>query len=126
MRHLRWLALLALFGCSEQLFPTPVPQPQPTPIVDPQPVPIGDVAFLYVLEESSQRTPEIAAVLLDQWWHDCKIPYRMFDKDAEGIEDIVKAVGSTTLPAIVVVPKTGKPVVKALPATIDGVKELVK
>lgn len=124
MRHIRWLLLLALLGCSEQLFPKPVPQP--TPIVVPQPVPIGDVAFIYVLEESSQRTPEIANVLLDPWWHDCKIPYRMFDKDAEGIEDVVNVVGSTPLPAIVVVPKSGKPVVRTLPATIDGVKELVK
>ncbi len=125
--HMRWIlslvALLISFGC----LPQPVPQPQPdvTPIVDPQPVPIGNVAAIYVIEETSERTPEIAAVLLDPWWVSSGIKFGIYDKDVPEVASVVQAVSGIKLPAIVCVDRDRKVLYRGeLPTSIEGVKKL--
>lgn len=114
--------LIAICGCDvSPLFP-PVPRP---PIVDPV-TPITDAAWVLVLEESSDRTPEMAALLADPWWHSSGVKFRVYDKDSADAADVVKAVGNTPLPALLIVDPKGKRLhVGKLPASIDGIKALI-
>jgi hypothetical protein len=114
------LALL-LSGC-DVLVPPVVP-----PVVDPTPQPVGNVAWVIVVEETQARTPEIAAVLADEWWHSNGIKFRVYDKDSPDAAGAVKAVGTIPLPALLLLNKDSKVLkVTRLPSSIDGVKALVK
>jgi hypothetical protein len=111
------------------LFPQPpAPAPQPVdPIVVVDPVnPVTGAAWIHVVEESSQRTPQLIKLLRDPWWQAGAIQWRVWDKDAEGIGDVLDAVKNVKLPAIVITDKDGD-VLHAgqMPVSIDGVKKLV-
>ncbi len=113
--------LAAVIGCE---IPLP-PVPNPPPIVDPDVKPITDAAWVYVIEETADRTVESGLLIDDPWWHQQKFKCLKFDKDAEGIEDVKKAVGNTNLPAIVVTDRDAKPIyVGELPKSIEAAKKM--
>lgn len=120
----RWLLAFAAIaitcGC-DALIP---PLPDVPPIVEP--VPSGKVAWVLVVEETAERTPEVAAVLLDPWWKSSGIKFRIYDKDMPEAADAVKAVGAIKLPAVVITDKAGNVLRKGeLPRTIDAVRRFV-
>lgn len=125
MKKTLLLALL-LTGC-DALFPQP-PAPQPVdPIIVVDPVaPVTGAAWIHVVEESSQRTPQLINLLRDPWWQSGVIQWRVWDQHADGIGDVLDAVKGVTLPAIVITDGEGG-VLHAgqMPASIDGVKKLV-
>lgn len=128
MKRVMLIALLALLtGCDALIPPQPLPVPLPVPpIVDPQPVPIGKVATIYVLEETAERTPELAILLADEWWHSSGIAFQILDKDLPEAAPVVKAVGSIKLPAIVLTDASNKLIYRGeLPKDISGVKALI-
>ncbi len=114
--------LAAVIGCE---IPLP-PVPNPPPIVDPDVKPITGAAWVYVVEESADRTVELGLLIDDPWWHQQTFKCLKVDKDAEGIGDVIKAVGGTKLPAIVVTDASGKVVYSGeLPRSIEAVKKLL-
>ena len=119
---MRWLLALVLIGTTtgcDALFPTPKP-----PIV--VPVPSGAVQWVYVLEETQQRTPEIAAVLADPFWTESGIKFRVFDRDVPDAKDIVDTVGAIALPAVVLADATGRVLYRGpLPLRIEDLKTLI-
>ena len=113
-----------------QVGPRPPPIPDPKP--QPKPEPLAGVAWAVILEESAQRTPEIAAVLGDlKYWQGLKakgIDWRVYDKDSpdaksKGFLEFAAPVG---LPALLLMDATGKVLrgVK-LPATTAGVDAIL-
>lgn len=119
MKRFTLILLLCVFGC-DALIP-PQPTPNPPPIVDPQPV--TKATWFFVVEESADRTPELAALLADPFWQ--TVQFRLFDDDTPEAADIVKALGSTKLPALLLIDAAGKVTFKGeLPKTVDEVKKL--
>lgn len=122
------LLALILTGC-DALFPQPpAPAPQPVdPIIVVDPVtPVTGAAWIHVVEESSHRNSQLIKLLRDPWWQTGAIQWRVWDKDADGIGDLLDAVKGVTLPAIVITDKDGD-VLHAgeVPVSIEGVKKLV-
>jgi hypothetical protein len=125
--HWRWLLTFASIalavGCGVPLLP---PEPDVPPIVDPQPKPVTNAAYIYVLEESAERTVDTALLLADPWWQSSGIEFRVFDKDVPEAKDVAKAANGITLPAIVITDGDGRVLHKGkLPSTIDAIKSLV-
>lgn len=103
------------------------PSPPPTP---PPPPPSQKVAWVIVVEETAERTPQTARVLGDlPFWSRLGVPWRVYDKDDPVVKtnryDVVagKAGG---LPAMLLLSDVGD-VLKAikLPATTDEVRKEV-
>ena len=109
--------------------PTPEPTPNPTP---PGPTP-GKVSAAILLYESSESTQDLTRLTL-QLRND-KIPHlKVLDKDAKQgdsdepvklVQEIVKAIGSKTLPRVVAVDSSGLVVADADVKTVDDVKRLL-
>mgnify|MGYP003343150353 CR=1 FL=1 len=141
MRLISLLTLLALFGCSEQLFPTPVPQPQPTPIINPQPVPATGFRVLIVYESDANNSREVlntlnSTAILELLNARCE-SWRKWDKtsiDSTGLADeepewraIWKQVSTSlgSLPKLVTI-RGGKASVTDLPATEAETLSLIR
>lgn len=117
----------------------PQPPPNPGPNPNPQPAPVAKAAWVIVVEETSQRTPQIAAVLGDlNYWKALPgrgLRWRLYDADspdarAKGFDKIAAKAG---LPCVIFLDKDGKnpltggePVGVPLPATTAGVDALIK
>ena len=115
------------------------PQPPPNPNPQPRPAPVSKAAWVVVVEETSQRTPQIAAVLGDlNYWKTLPgrgLSWRLYDADspdakAKGFDRVGKAAG---LPCVIFLDKDGKnpltggePVGVPLPASAAGVDDLIK
>ena len=93
--------------------PRPDPKPDPKPQPDPAPVVTGTV-WLIVVEETADRTPELAAVLNDlAYWQGLRskdVQFRFYDKDAHdpAAKSHLPAATKVGLPALLVVDKSGK------------------
>lgn len=113
--------------------PPPVPPaPDPKPKPDPAPVPAGPL-WLIVVEETSDRTPETAAVLGDSgYWLGLRAKghkFRFYDKDSADAtgKGYAKAVGDVALPALLILGADGAVVGKPvpLPKTTAGIDALI-
>jgi len=78
---------------------------KPTPVVK------KDVAWVIVIEETAERTPESALVMTDlDWWTSLSsrgITWRHYDDDSEEAKEYLQAVGSTKLPAVLLLETDG-------------------
>ena len=110
--------------------PTPGPTPGPTPDPTPPPGP----KYAVIVEESSQRTPAVAAIIKDPSLRDWAAKeghvLRVVDKDSQvpaDLEPYVKLAAGKKLPRLIVVEKTtGKIFVDTdLPGTSEQVKTLI-
>jgi hypothetical protein len=112
--------------------PPPVPPaPDPKPKPDPKPAPAGPF-WLIVVEETGDRTPETAAVLGDSaYWLALRAKghkFRFYDKDSADAKDkgYGKAVGDTTLPALLILGADGAKVnAVPLPKSTAGIDALI-
>ena len=111
------LLLGLAIGC--ELPPSPGPIPQPPPIV------VAD-ATLIVLEETADRTPEIAAVLGDiTFWSGLGTKWRFIDDDSPEAAAYLSLVNDR--PGLIVFDKAGKRVWGGpLPRSTDEIRKLVK
>lgn len=121
------VALSIFAGCQIPLPPQPVPPtPEPNPPVIVVPV-AGDL-FAIVVEETSQRTPEVAAVLLDPFWHTLAargISYRFYDPDSADAKPYASAVNDR--PGLLVIDKSGKKLrAGPLPKTVAEIDAILK
>lgn len=114
------LLLLLLTGC---LPPSPSPSPKPGPN-PPDPVPVVDTAWLVVLEESSERTPDAAAVI--RALPSLGFAFRVYDDDSADAAGYLDAANGVSRPTLLVLDKNGN-LLRAvgLPDTVDGLKRLV-
>lgn len=117
--------------------PPPCPDPGPSP--GPAPAPVSAVKWVVVVEETSQRTPAITAVLGDlNYWRTLTargLSWRFYDKDspdakAKGYDAIGAKAG---LPCLIFLDAQGKnpatggePVGIPLPKTTGGVDAALK
>ena len=96
----------------------PKPDPGPTPDPNPPPPPPGPLAEMWVIvvEETSQRTPEQARVLLDptvrQWMANHQHHFRILDKDQTSTDltewiERAAAQTETALPYLFIVDDSG-------------------
>lgn len=112
--------------------PQPGPGPDPGPNPDPSPGP-QRLSLVLVIEESSERTPEQAAVLtngpLREWMLKQNLSFRLLDKDLEGTAPAVfvryfrAAAEGGTYPVVFLVGDDASVISQgALPATVDEFK----
>lgn len=114
------LILLAasLAGCN-QLFPLP-PDVIVVP-VDPTPTPITGVAWVIVIEETAERTPEIAAIHADPFW--ATVKSRWYDGDSPDAASAVKATSGIKRPCLLLIDAKGKKLFAGpLPETVAAIK----
>jgi len=76
-----------VIGSGGEIDPAPKPKPKPDPKPEPSPVLEHDgPIWVYIVEETAQRTPTIAGILLDiKYWNDLESKgYKMrpYDKDS--------------------------------------------
>jgi hypothetical protein len=114
--------LLILFGGKIQ-FPDWLPTPVPTPVV------LDEGAWIIVVEETAQRSPEVAKVFAAaDFWDGLKargLNWRAYDDDAPEAAKYVEKVKDR--PGVLITDKAGK-VVRAgpLPTPIEKLDSLVK
>jgi hypothetical protein len=93
--------------------PDPKPDPKPNPPDPPAPVVTGTV-WLVVVEETSQRTPELAAVLGDlAYWQGLRtkdVMFRFYDKDSTdpALKSHLPDALTVGLPALLTMDRGGK------------------
>lgn len=108
--------------------PTPDPRPEPRPV----PPPPAKVAAIYVIYESGDRPPAVAAVIDSAPWREaCKaagITFRALDQDvaAKALPGATAKAKVAGLPAVVGVDRGGNAIVEKLPATAEALAALVK
>jgi len=110
----------------------PDPQPDPEPDPDPEPGPLAKMSLI-VVEETRDRTPQQAQILLDPtlrtWLKNNGHQIHLIDKDqpAEGLKDWI-ALTDNVLPHLFIVDSGGgKPVWDGpLPTTQEAMRELCK
>lgn len=115
--------------------PQPDPDPKPSPNPEPGPKPDPSKLWVVVVEESAQRTPAHATVILSQEFR-ATVPqgqWRLVDKDtpvAQGLQSYVDRAKGRTLPQMFVVDTAGKILwegpLPGTPADAVGVVEKVK
>ena len=105
--------------------PEPAPGPSPKP-PEPKPAPVAGTLYVVVVEETSQRTPELARVLNDAaFWGGLKgkdVLHRFYDKDAPEVvtQKYLPHATKAGLPAVLLMDKAGKVLdAKKLAATAD-------
>jgi hypothetical protein len=104
---------------------SPAPPPPPPP-----PTPSQKVAWVIVVEETAERTPQTARVLGDlPFWARLGVPRRVYDKDDPAVKTNrydVAAGKAGGLPAMLLLSEAGD-VLKSikLPATVDEVRKEV-
>lgn len=129
-------------GCNYQIPPNPFvdpdpqPKPQPEPQPKPQPEPVVDPAttqnaWLVVIEETQDRTPEIARVLTDRaFWdglHARGLHFRLIDRDSPDAANYVAIADALGLPALLILMADGKLISKTpLPKTVADLDALTK
>lgn len=92
----------------------PPPQPQPQPQPTPNPTPAVDAAWVIVVYETQDKTPELAKALGDTaYWTALKvrgISWRHYDKDDPSVTSrgYLKYANQVGLPAALFLDKTGK------------------
>ncbi len=120
---MKWLAvpLLLLAGC---LPPGPNPGPGPNPFPPGPSPPIDKDAWLIVIEESADRTPETAEVI--RALPTLGYRFRVYDDDSPDAEQYVKAVRSVKKPALLILPKSGKSTAMALPQNVAALKRILE
>lgn len=106
--------------------PSPEPKPDPKPGPDPAPPPVTGTVFLVVVEESSNRTPELARVLNDTaFWvglNSRDVAWRMYDMDSADVVRLgyLPHANKVGVPAVLTLDKSGKVLdVRRLTATAD-------
>ena len=122
-RWLIWLTSAALLSCGCNIPMPPVPVP-PTP--DPTPIVVTTEVTLLVIEESADRTPEVATVLGDiTFWSGLGVKFRFIDDDSPEAIAYLSLVKDR--PGLIVLNKSGKMTWGgALPRSTDEIKRLVK
>lgn len=112
--------------------PTPKPTPEPTPKPTPVPSPVTNVATVFFVHESKDSTPATAAVRDAKEWKDALtaggIRWQTFDDDVgdKSFPNVVAQARTKGLPAVVIVDKSGKPVVEPAPKTPAEMTALAK
>lgn len=112
--------------------PQPGPGPDPGPTPDPSPGP-QHLSLVLVIEETSERTPAQAAVLLNEplrtWMTNQKLSFRLLDRDQAGnvpeaYAPYFRAAAETgTYPVVFLVGDDGSVIQQgSLPATVDEFK----
>jgi len=101
------------------------------PEPNPDPEPVDDVAWVILVEETADRTPEIAKIVGDlNWWKSLEqdgIKWRHYDDDSADAEDYRDALRGTDLPAILLLDEDGDVVDSfELPDSIDGIEARIK
>lgn len=112
--------------------PGPTP-PDPTPPDPPSPNKAAHV-WMIVVEESSQRTPEITRVLGDAaYWQkqlNAGHGFRFYDKDSSEAVSLgyTKTANAVGLPCLIVIDKDSKKTIKSvkLPADTTGIDAVLK
>jgi hypothetical protein len=110
--------------------PSPTPTP-PTPPVPPTPTP-KKAALLYLILETGDLTPQVAAVKDAKAWRDAAdaagVRWTVADDEtgAKVWPNVVKKAREATLPCVVFVDPGGVPTTEPLPATVDAMTALVK
>lgn len=114
--------------------PTPDDHKQPPPPIPPDPPgPVkGKVAWVVVIEETSQRTPEVAKVLADvAAWNALGVKWRFYDQD----DAYAKIAGykrtadkaNVALPALLLISDKGDPITAVpLPKTVADIKAKIE
>lgn len=93
--------------------PSPDPTPDPKPKPDPKPGPVGTL-YLVVIEETSKRTPEQAAVLNDAaFWRGLAardVKWRLYDQDSPDLPGLgyLPDARLAGIPAVMVYDARGK------------------
>lgn len=119
------LLCFALIGCGNLLPPLPTPTPLPDPVVPiPTPTPIGNVDWIVVIEETSERTPDIAVLFADPFWKTIKA--RWYDDDSPDAASYVQATEGQPRPTILLLDKSGKALFAGpLPKTVGEIQTLI-
>lgn len=108
--------------------PTPVP-PKPDPVPPVPPSPITSDHWFIVVEETQDRTPEMAQVLDFAKWNTLGVKYRFYDKDSPDAKkygyDALASKFGLKLPVLFVFDKAGNIVsARELPKSFDEIKKL--
>lgn len=123
------ITLLVPCGC-DVLFPVVPIVPIPDPHVPVVPTPISGSLFVVVVEETGERTPETAGVLVgsSDFWHGLAkrgVTYRWYDDDIGAGLEYGKA--TTHRPGLLFVDKSGKVLKElALPRNVAEIDAIVK
>lgn len=110
----------------------PIPPPKPKPNPEPIPLPVTPDAWFIVVEETSLRTPAIAATLNFKLWDALPIEgrYRFYDKDSADTKkykyDVLAASTSKPLPVLMAVKQDGTLIESKTLGNFDDVKAFVK
>lgn len=110
----------------------PTPPNPPNPPDPPNPPTPSTVSYIYVIRESADLTPAVAAVELDKVWKDAcdarGIRWAIFDPD-EGKKRLptvtAKAIAAG-LPAVAVLDKNNAATIEPLPKTPIGMMDLLR
>jgi hypothetical protein len=113
--------------------PTPPKPPDPpVPPKPPDPPPVLKAAFVYLIHESADATPALAAIRNAAAWkteaEKLGMKWLIFDKDS-GAKKFPSATNRATdvgLPAVVLIDKAGGAIAEKLPATPDAMLSLVR
>ena len=129
-----WIAGAILVACYAIWHPAPTPVP-PDPTPTPQPVPVDPAgSFLVAVTDNENRTPDQAAVLLDEdlgkWLVEKKIGWRIIDKGSKAYTDAeydkVLAADGVAPPAVVLWgPKSISHRAIVAPNTTEALKQWV-
>lgn len=110
------LLLCMLIGCDGLLPPLPTPTPTPSPI--------GDVDWVVVVEESADRTTDIAVLFADPFWRTIKS--RWYDDDSPDAASYVQATEGQPRPTILLLDKSGRKLFAGpLPKTVPEIQTLI-
>lgn len=101
------------------------------PNLDPIIPPNVEGAWVVVVEETSERSPAVARVAGDgEFWKSLEsrgVKWRFYDVDSPDAKSYREPAEKAGIPAILVLDANGKVLAaKPLPATSDGVSEIVK
>jgi len=113
--------------------PDPEPEPEPKPQPKPDDNPLKSAAWLIVVEETAQRTPETAKVLGDlNYWEGLEtkgFKRKFYDKDSAEAKakNYPAMVAGTDLPALLVLDASGKKLTAVkLPKSTAEIDSLLK
>ena len=102
-----------------------------SPSVDPFSTSPVEGAWVVIVEETSERNPAVARVMADgEYWRGLEkrgVQWRFYDIDSPDAKSYAAAAKREGLPALLILGPDGK-VLEAtgLPATVDGIDEIVK
>lgn len=90
-----------------------------------------DKAWVVIIEESSERKPEVARILAHKDYLDSlaarNLKWRVYDKDSKSAASYLEAANRVGLPAILVLTEAGKLIdAKACPPTAATLDEFIK